>query len=284
VIFSAALPATSIAVRELSPGFLSTSRAAVAAVLAAAALIMAGARRPSRTESRGLALVAAAAIIGAPLLTSISLQDLTSSHAAVVTATLPAITAVLVVLRTREHPGTVFWVLAALGCLAAIAFAGARHGGAFSLSSADLVLLGAVACSAVGYSEGAVVARSLGAWQTICWSLVIAAPVTVVASVIDVLRQPPQASLRAWLAVFYLGAFCMFLGYFAWYSGLAAGPIAQVSQIQLIQPVLTVGWAVVLLGEGVTAAMVMAAAAVALLSGLASTARGEARAPAPPSS
>jgi drug/metabolite transporter (DMT)-like permease len=44
----------------------------------------------------------------------------------------------------------------------------------------------------------------------------------------------------------------MFLGFFAWYRGLAIGPMAQVSQVQLVQPVLTITWAALLLGERIT--------------------------------
>jgi drug/metabolite transporter (DMT)-like permease len=54
----------------------------------------------------------------------------------------------------------------------------------------------------------------------------------------------------------------MFLGFFAWYAGLARGGIARVGQVQLAQPVLSLGWAAVLLGEPVTSTAVVAALAV----------------------
>ena len=57
------------------------------------------------------------------------------------------------------------------------------------------------------------------------------------------------ASPTAWLAFAYLAVISQFLGFFAWYRGLAIGPIARVSQTQLIQPVLTIIWATLLLGE-----------------------------------
>jgi drug/metabolite transporter (DMT)-like permease len=41
----------------------------------------------------------------------------------------------------------------------------------------------------------------------------------------------------------------MYLGYFAWYRGLAIGPMAQVSQVQLVQPVLSIAEAGVILRE-----------------------------------
>ena len=45
----------------------------------------------------------------------------------------------------------------------------------------------------------------------------------------------------------------MFLGFFAWYAGLARGGIARIGQVQLAQPVLTLVWAALLLGEHVSA-------------------------------
>ena len=54
----------------------------------------------------------------------------------------------------------------------------------------------------------------------------------------------------------------MFLAFFAWYRGLALGGIARIGQVQLAQPVLTLVWAALLLGEQVTVPTVLAALAV----------------------
>ena len=54
----------------------------------------------------------------------------------------------------------------------------------------------------------------------------------------------------------------MFLGFFAWYAGLARGGVARIGQIQLAQPVLTLGWSAPLLGEHVGAATLITALAV----------------------
>ncbi|MCY7338334.1 MAG: DMT family transporter, partial [Chamaesiphon sp.] len=56
--------------------------------------------------------------------------------------------------------------------------------------------------------------------------------------------------------------FSMFLGFFAWFRGLALGGIARIGQIQLIQPFLTILASVVLLGEHLTIETVGFAAAV----------------------
>jgi drug/metabolite transporter (DMT)-like permease len=73
----------------------------------------------------------------------------------------------------------------------------------------------------------------------------------------------------------------MFLGFFAWYRGLAIGPIAQVSQIQLIQPVLTICWAALLLGEALTWTTLVGGLAVILCAGAAVRVRLRPAAPMP---
>ena len=54
----------------------------------------------------------------------------------------------------------------------------------------------------------------------------------------------------------------MFLGFFAWYRGLALGGVAKVSQVQLAQPLLTVAESVLLFGQDLDPAIVLAAVAV----------------------
>jgi drug/metabolite transporter (DMT)-like permease len=61
----------------------------------------------------------------------------------------------------------------------------------------------------------------------------------------------------------------MFLGFFAWYRGLAIGPMAQVSQVQLVQPVLTLLWAALILRENITALTVAGGLAVIACAALA---------------
>lgn len=79
----------------------------------------------------------------------------------------------------------------------------------------------------------------------------------------------PAASPVQWLCFAYLGVVSMFLGFFAWYHGLAIGPMAQVSQIQLVQPVMSIAWAGLLLGEPMTWTTVVGGLAVILCAGAA---------------
>ncbi len=131
------------------------------------------------------------------------------------------------------------------------------------------MFFGAVLAAAVGYAEGGLLARELGAWQTISWALVLAAPLMVGVVAFSVSQQPPSATPAQWAAFAYLGVVSMFLGFFAWYHGLAIGPMAQVSQVQLAQPVMTICWAAVLLGEQLTWVTIVGGLAVIVCAGAA---------------
>lgn len=262
--FSFTVPFTKVAVAGLSPLFIGSGRAVVAAALAAFALAFTRQRLPRGTQWGRLAVVAAGVVIGFPLLTSFALATTPASHGAVVIALLPAATATAAVLRGRERPPLAFWLITGAGAVAAIAFASMQSGGFGQLHWADVLLLGAVAAAAIGYAEGGLLARELGAWQTVSWALVLASPLMVLLTLLSVAQQPPTATPVQWLAFAYLGVVSMFLGFFAWYRGLAIGPIAQVSQIQLIQPVLTICWAGLLLGETLTWSTMVGGLAVIL--------------------
>ena len=230
-----------------------------------------------------LAVVAAGIVVGFPLLTSFALTSTPASHGAVVIALLPAATATAAVLRGRERPPLAFWLVTAVGALAAIVFAFVQSGGFGQLHWADLLLLGAVVAAAIGYAEGGLLARELGAWQTVSWALVLASPLMLVLTAVSAARSRPPRRPVQW-RLRYLGVVSMFLGFFAWYRGLAIGPIAQVSQVQLIQPVLTICWAALLLGETLTWATMVGGLAVILCAGAAVRVRLSAGRPAPSAS
>jgi drug/metabolite transporter (DMT)-like permease len=123
--------------------------------------------------------------------------------------------------------------------------------------------------AALGYAEGGMLSRELGAWQTVSWALVLSSPLMVLLAVVSAVQQVPSGTVVQWAAFAYLGVVSMFLGFFAWYRGLALGPMAQVSQIQLIQPVLSICWAALLLGERLTWTTLIGGAAVIGCAGVA---------------
>jgi drug/metabolite transporter (DMT)-like permease len=74
----------------------------------------------------------------------------------------------------------------------------------------------------------------------------------------------PEAPVRAsaWVGFGYVSLFSMWLGFFAWYRGLALGGVVRVSQVQLVQPFLALLFAVPVLGERLEATTVFFALAV----------------------
>lgn len=249
--FSFTVPFTRVAVENghMSALFVGSGRALIAAALAALALGLTRQRLPRGRQWIQVAVVAGGTVVGFPLLTSFALTTASASHGAVVIALLPAATAVIAVLRTGERPARSFWVAAAFGAVAAVVFAVIQGGGFGGLPVSDLLLFAAVVVCAVGYAEGGLLSRSMGSWQTISWALVLASPLMILLTSIAVVQQPPLGTVVEWGAFAYLAVVSMFLGFFAWYRGLAIGPMAQVSQVQLTQPVMNILWAGLLLGE-----------------------------------
>jgi drug/metabolite transporter (DMT)-like permease len=80
-----------------------------------------------------------------------------------------------------------------------------------------------------------------------------------------------HAGTTAWLGFAYVSVISMFLGFFAWYAGLARGGVARVGQVQLAQPVLTLVWSALVLGESIGA--FTAVAALVVLASVAATQR-----------
>ncbi|MDQ2655117.1 MAG: DMT family transporter [Chloroflexota bacterium] len=246
--FSFTLPATRLAVADLGGTVVGLGRALIAALLAAVLLLALRERPPARRYWGSLVIVAVGVVVGFPLLTAVALQHVPASHGAVVVGLLPALTAVMAVLRGGERPPRSFWFAVAAGVAAVLVFAVVQ--GAGQPQFADLLLLCAVASAAVGYAEGGRLARDLGGWRVICWALLISAPVLIIPVALAIVEQHGlHASPGAWLGFAYVSVISMFLGFFAWYRGLALGGIARVGQIQLVQPVMTMSWAALFLGE-----------------------------------
>jgi drug/metabolite transporter (DMT)-like permease len=262
IAFSFSLPATRLAVEDLDPWLVAFGRAAVAAVLAGAYLAWTRAPRPTAAQWRRLLIVAGGVVVGFPLFTSIALETSGSAHGAVVIALLPAATALAAVARAGERPGPVFWLAALAGLAVVLGFTLAESGGA--ITGADGFLLLATAVCAVAYAEGGTLSRDLGGAPTISWALVLSAPLTIPVAAISAATTGVEAQAGAYAGFAYVAAVSMFLGFFAWYAGLARGGVARIGQVQLLQPLLTLVWAALVLGEHVGPGTILAAAGVLL--------------------
>ena len=262
VIFALTLPMTKLAVGsasdpQLPPLFVTVGRAAGAGLLSIAYLWLTHAPRPKPSQWRMLAATAVCVVIGFPLFLALALLHVESMHAAVVTGVLPLGTAVIGALVLRQRASFGFWACAVIGCLLVLAFAW-QAGGALRI--ADGMLLFAVLSASLGYVVGARLSAQMPAQAVICWVLVLSLPFTLPLMLWQWPDQP--VSLAAWGGFAYVTLFSMWLGFFAWYRGLALGGTVRVSQVQLVQPFLSLLFAVPLLGERLEATTVAFSIAV----------------------
>lgn len=263
VMFALSIPMTRLAVGsvqapQLDPAFVAFGRAAVAGLLSVAYLAATGARRPRGPEWRLLALTAGGVVFGWPLLSGLAVRHVDAVHAAVVSGVLPLATAVIAALVLRQRPSRGFWACAFAGLALVVGFAAWR--GAGGLEMADGLLLGAVVCASAGYVGGARLSRGFSAEQVICWVLVISLPITLPLALWT--RPTAPVAPSAWAGFAYVSLVSMWIGFFAWYRGLALGGTLRVSQVQVLQPFLSMLFAVPLLGEKLDAMTVVFAAAV----------------------
>jgi drug/metabolite transporter (DMT)-like permease len=265
--FAVTLPMTRLATGtqaapQLSPWFLTLGRAALAGLLSVMFLLATRSPWPARAQWRPLGLAMLGNAIGFPLLLAYALRVVDASHAAVITALLPLVTAAVAAWVLHQRAPLGFWLCAVAGSALVIVFSLLRAGAGagFGLAWADLLLVAAVFAASLGYVYGAQITPALGAERVICWVCVMALPFTLPGALLLWPAQPVAAS--SWAGFVYVGVFSMWVGFFAWYRGLALGGALRVSQTQLLQPFLSIMAAVPLLGEPIDAVTLGFAAAV----------------------
>lgn len=262
-IFSLTLPATRFITPYFDPIFIGLGRASVAAIFAGIILVIFKQSLPNKQQIKGLAITALGVVIGFPVLTSWAMETVHASHAGVVIAIMPLLTAIIATLISGERPSKQFWVIGFIGAFIVTSYALLQ--GNLSVQRGDLLLLSGSALGALGYAVGGKLSQQLGGWQVICWVLVLSFPFIIIPTL---LKQPDDLSFiptNVWLSFFYLALMSQLIGFFFWYKGLAIGGIARVSQVQLSQPFITIIASIILLGETFDITTLVFAIAVVLV-------------------
>ena len=247
--FGLTLPATRLATNYFDPIFIGLGRASLAAIVAAILLLVFKAKIPTKRQLVKLAFVAAGVVIGFPVLTSIAMKTLPASHGGVVLGVLPLATAAVGALVAHERPSIGFWLVGLVGSCLVVTFA--LTDGVGGIQFADLILLAAIFAAAVGYAVGAALVKELGGWQVICWALVLVFPLTILPAISVAPDEFAAIPMQGWLSFLYLALISQLCGFFIWYKGLDLGGIARVSQVQLLQPFITLLAAFMLLDESI---------------------------------
>ncbi|UOO88365.1 DMT family transporter [Vitreoscilla massiliensis] len=254
-IFSGSLPATRVAVQQLSPWFVTGARACIAAALGALLLQLLQQARPQARQWASLGMVAIGVVLGFPLLTALALQHASSAHTIVFIGLLPLCTAMFAVWRGGERPSLWFWLFAVVGGASVAAYALMNSDGAPWYS--DALMVAAIIVCGMGYAEGAKLSHALGGWQVISWALLLSVPIMLPLALWSWPDEVSAINANTWWGLAYVSLFSMLIGFVFWYKGLAQGGIAAVGQLQLLQPFMGLALAALLLGETVNFGMVV---------------------------
>lgn len=257
--------ATRLAVLGIDPLAVGILRTVLAAAIALPLALLLGLKLPR--DGRGWALILAASAgsyVLFPILFSVGVKHTTASHAALVHASTPLFTGVIAALLERGWPSRWWWVGVCVALIGEALLIGLGRG--FNEPGVtvygDLVVFAACLAVAFGYVAGGSLTQSLGSLSVTFWGVVIAAvaslPALLLIPASGIAAAPPDA--LAGLA--YLVLISSVLGYIAWNWALAHGGIGRTGVLQFAQPVLTVLLAVLLLGEELTASVIVSAAVI----------------------
>lgn len=250
--FSGTLVATRVAVVDFSPLTITCARTVIAGFLGFAFLAFSGTLRlPDKRLLPSIIVMGLGLAVGFPLFLALALEQVPAVHGAVVTGLSPAATAIIFVARGGERPAAIFWLACIIGFAGVFYFAYDAGGG--HLSPADGWLLLALLSVAVAYVEGGRVSGELGGTATLSWAMVLLTPAALVVLVWATAGMNLETvSVNSWTALLYLGVISMYFASVFWYRGLAAGGVARIGQINLLLPLVALGWSAPLLGEEIT--------------------------------
>ncbi|MBL4796898.1 MAG: DMT family transporter [Oleispira sp.] len=270
VLFAMTVPMTKLALPFFSPELIASSRAFIAGLLALIVINLNGWSLPDKKTLAWLALAGTGVVVGFPYLLSYSLVNLSAANMGVVLAGLPLMTSVFAVVIMKERNGLRFWISSGLGALLLLAYflKGALYGDASTGSAGwDAQTLGilflVLMFGGLGYSAGAKAAKTIGGWQTICWMLVLYLPLSSISmgyyagneafiSAFTQAMNDPSQQHDLWVSIaglLYLAVISQWWGFRFWYQAMAEAGAGRISQIQLLQPFLTLLFAVIFLGE-----------------------------------
>lgn len=258
--FALTLPLTEIVLTDFSPITITVFRAIIATIASLIVITLFFPTIPKRTEAKPLLISGIALIYGFPLAMAQGLQTVPSYHGAVVLGVLPLLTAVFAKIIHGEATSRAFWGWSIVGAGIVITFALQEHEG--KLRSGDFWLMLAACFASYGYVTAGELSKEKGGPWVISWSLVVVFPISFMLLCLFWPNFFWERSIIVLNALGALGLISMYFAFFAWNTALAWGGIAQIGQIQLFQPFMTLGWGYLLLNEAIDLNVLVFTAAV----------------------
>lgn len=280
-MFSGTVPATRIGVATIDPIVVGVGRSVLGALIAVGYLIVIRAPWPGRRHLPSLAVVAVGAGVGFGYFSAEALRTVSATHGSIVIGLLPMLTALFGVLRTGVRPTPLFWVALAAGTTVVVWYATSGVQ-AEPVGIGDVFLVSALICAAAAYAEGGRLAQTMPGGQVIAWGLVLALPMSVPLTVAALLSSPFAPSAESLVALGYMAIFSVFVGMVLWYRGMGLAGVARASALQLAQPLMSVLWSWLLIGESLRPQTILAAILVLVCVATAQRARMAAARPGAP--
>ncbi len=256
--------ATKFAVLELDPVLVGVLRTALGAVMALPMVLLLRIPPPRGRRRIGwLALSASCGFIVFPVIFGIG-QSLTSTaHSALIFAVVPIFVGVFASLLERRRLTFYWWVggiVALIGEGLLFAFRDGPGSDGATLAG-DAIVLAAVIVLGSGFVAGSrLTQEGYGPWGTTLWGLVAGGIVlTPFVPLAAADTGWHEAGAAAWVGLAYLVLMSAGLGYVCLYWAFGKGGIAKTGILYFVAPLITLGLAVAMLDETLTAPLLLAA-------------------------
>jgi drug/metabolite transporter (DMT)-like permease len=141
--------------------------------------------------------------------------------------------------------------------VAVVVIASVHRNGGDAPGMSDMYALIAAVTASIGYAEGGRLTAIFGPAKPLCWTIAYGVPVALVIALFGLLFGSPVSgeeltTISPWLGLLYIAAVSSMLAFIPWNIGLAMGGTARVAQMQLLQPLLTLIWSVLVLQDAVS--------------------------------
>jgi drug/metabolite transporter (DMT)-like permease len=264
VLFAGTLPATRLAVQGFDPLFLTAMRITIAGAAAALALIVMRRRIPSREKLIACFVAGLFTVALFPLCAALAMMSVPAAHGGVVMGILPLATAIAAALLAKERPSFGFWITGVIGSALVVAFM-IRDTGVSDAHWGDLFLLATVVFGGIGYTLSGKATALMPGWEVISWSVVMYAPLTLIATILLWPANIAAVPAPQWGALFYVALVSQYLSFFVYNVAMLRIGVARAGQMLLLQPFTVVALAWPVNGEPIALKTLAFAAAVVVV-------------------
>lgn len=229
---------------------------------------------PARRDLPLILLVAVGVIVLYPSMSTFALGSLSVGASGIINSLTPIGASVFAMYIGHSRPKRGFWFASAAGMIATILFALSKDGQLATTPLAVLALFIGVIGASVGNVAGATLSNRHRSYNVISWAILIASPMTILATAADLWLSPSHGltaaayasgaiAPEAWFGFIYAALISSFGAHFFWLKGLDLVGVVRGAQLMLGQAPVTLIWGILLLGQ-IPSLLTWAAAAVIL--------------------